>query len=237
MKTLALLLALLLALPALATAQLDGPATLPRLTVTPHVGLRAPYGGRNVVHVRLAEGEFDLEQERSGSAAIGGDAALRLWGPISLVAGGTYTKTGEVRYFEPDTAVDRYPDLVYSISDAMWFGKLGLSARFESPRSLTDLRRRPSTDLFVAAAAVREFDDLHPALNFGFQGALAAAPGVEVVAGVEDYLVFWRHRELTARVGGILQDLYADEEVERVDLHYAFSNILKLRVGARLAVW
>lgn len=237
MRKLALPLALLLAAPTLVAAQLDGAAPAPRLTVTPYAGLRAPYGGTSVVQFSLDDAVVQLRQERSGSAAIGGEAALRVWGPLSVLAGGTYTRTGEVRYFEPDTTAIRFPNLVYSSGDRMLFGKVGLSARFEGQRSLADLRRRPSADLFVAAAVVEEFDDLHPALNFGFQGAIAAAPGVEVLLGLEDYLVFWDYPELTYRIGGILDDLYPGQDVRSVQLHYGLSNILQLRVGARLAVW
>ena len=230
MRKLPLLLALLLASPALASAQ-------PRLTVTPYLGVRGPYGGNDVVQVYLPESNFVLEQERSGSGAVGADLALRLYGPISLVGGGTYTRTGQVRYFTSDTSFFRTPELVAARSDGMWFAKLGLSARFEPSRSASELRRKPSTDLFVAAALVEEFDDAHPALNFGFQGSLPAAPGVEFVAGVEDYLVFWDQERLAPDVGAIVQRFYADEEVQGVVLHYDLSNIFQLRVGARLTLW
>ena len=237
MKKLALLAALLVCTPALAPAQSDAPAARPRLSVTPYVGMRGPFGGEDVVQVFTARSVFLLEEERSGSATLGADVALRVLGPLSVVAGGSYGKTGQVRFFDTDTTFFRRPDLVHSRSDAMWFGKLGLSARFESPRSLTDLRARPSTDLFVGAAAVQEFDHWHPALNLGFQGALEAAPGVEFVLGLEDYLVFWDQEKLSGEMGEIVSRFYADEEVQGVTLHYDLSNIFQVRVGGRLTVW
>lgn len=236
MKRLALLAALLVCTPALAPAQADPPAPRPRLTVTPYVGVRGPFGGEDVVQVFTPESVFLLEEERSGSATLGAELALRVFGPISLVAGGSYGRTGQVRFFESDTTFFREPELVHSRGDAMWLGKLGLSARFESPRSLTELRARPSTDLFVGAGVVEEFDDLHPALNLGFQGAIEALPGVEFVLGVEDYLVFWDQKKLSGEVAAIVSRFYADQDVQGVTLHYDLSNIFQVRVGGRLTL-
>ena len=234
MKTSALLAALLLCVPVAAKAQLDEPAR-PLLSVTAFTGVRAPFGG-GMASVLVPSGWFLVRQERTGSPALGVDARLRLRGPLSLVGGGVYTRTGQVHYFLTDTAFLQTPDWIAESSDAMWFAKLGLSARFERARSITDSRRGPSTDLVAAAAVVREFEELHPALNLGFQGSLPLRSGVEFVVGLEDYLVFWRQDRLTPSVTRIVQG-FQEEAVDAVVLHYSTSNIVQLRAGITLEAW
>jgi hypothetical protein len=229
------LAALLLCAPAVASAQLGGDEAPARLTVSAYTGVRAPFGG-GVASVFVPSGGFVVRQDRTGSPLLGVDAKLHLRGRVSLLAGGLYTQTGQVQYFLTDTTFSQGPDWISESTDPMWFGKLGLSARFEAPRSITDTRRRPSTDLFAAAAVVREFDELHPALNLGFQGSLPMARGVGLVVGIEDYLVFWDQERLAPNVAGIVQG-FQEEEVQDVVLHYSTSNIIQLHLGVSLKAW
>jgi hypothetical protein len=235
MKKSALLAALLLCLPALASAQTEPAAAHPLLTVTAYTGVRAPFGG-GTVSVYVPSGAFLAKQERTGSPLLGVDARIRLRGPLSLVGGGVYSQEGQVQYFLSDTAFRQQPDWIAESTKAMWFAKLGISRRFERARSITDTRRLPATDLVAAAAVVREFDDFHPALNLGFQGSLPMASGVELAIGLDDYLVFWNEDRLTPNVAGIVQR-FQDEPIDQVVLHYSTSNIFQLRAGVSLRAW
>ena len=235
MKNSALLVALLLCTPAFAGAQADAAGARPLLTVSAYTGVRAPFGG-GMVSVFVPSGGFLVRQERTGSPLLGVDARLRLRGPFSLVGGGVYSQTGQVQYFLSDTTFDQAPDWAAQSTDPMWFAKLGGSVRFERPRSITDTRRTPSTDLVAAAAIVREFNRLHPALNLGFQGSLPMGRGVEFVLGLDDYLVFWGEDRLTPYIGSIVQG-FQEESVEGVVLHYSTSNIFQLRAGVTVRAW
>lgn len=231
----ALLAALLLCMPFAAHAQMDDPPPRPLLALTAFTGVRAPFGG-GMASIFVPSGGFLVRQVRTGSPVLGVDARLRLRGPLSLLGGGVYTQTGQVQYFLSDTAFRQSPDWIAESSDAMWFAKLGLSARFDRARSITETRRGPSTDLFAAAAVVREFEELHPALNFGFQGSLPVGRGIDFVVGLEDYLVFWNEDRLTPVVGGLVQG-FQDEELQGVVLHYSTSNIFQIRAGVTLSAW
>ena len=231
----AFLAALLLCAPMLASAQVVAVEPLPRFKVSAYTGVRAPFGG-GLASVMVPSGEFVVRQDRSGSALLGVDAALRMRGRVSLLAGGLYTQTGQAEYFLTDTTFAQAPDWIAQSTDPMWFAKLGLSARFGPTHDVTATRRRPSTDLFAAAALVREFDEYHPAINAGFHGTLPIVRGVEVVAGIEDYLVFWDEERLAPTVAGIVQG-FQEEEVQDVLLLYSTSNIFQLHFGVSVKAW
>jgi hypothetical protein len=233
MKKAALLAALLLCAPQLASAQVDDAPARPLLTVSAYTGVRAPY--TSTVSVFASGGGYAARQERSGSALLGVDARLRLRGPIGLVGGGVYSRTGQVHYFVTDTIFGQAPDWRTQFADAMWFAKLGLSARFERARSITDTRPTPATDLVVAAAAVRELDEIYPALNLGFQGSLPLAPKVEFMLGLDDYLVFWDRDRLTPPISSVIGRFETD--LDRVVLNYSTSNIVQLRAGVSVHAW
>jgi hypothetical protein len=233
MKKAALLAALLLRAPQLASAQVEEAPARPLLTVTAYTGVRAPFTG--AVSVFVPGGGYGARQERSGSALVGADARVRLRGPIGLVAGGVYSRTGQLQYFVADTIFGQAPDWRTQSNDAMWFAKLGLSARFERPRSITDTRPRPATDLVAAAAVVREFGERYPALNLGFQGSLPVAPRVEFMLGVDDYLVFWDRNRLTPPIASAIARFETD--LDRVVLNYSTSNIVQLRAGLSVQAW
>jgi hypothetical protein len=233
MKKAALLAALLLSVPQLASAQGDDAPARPLLTVSAYTGARAPF--TSAVSVFVPGGGYGARQERSGSALLGVDARLRVRGPIGVVGGGVYSRTGQLQYFVTDTILGQAPDWSTQSNDAMWFAKLGLSARFESPRSITDSRARPATDLVAAAAVVREFDELYPALNLGFQGSLPVAPRVEFMLGLDDYLVFWDRDRLTPPIASVVGRFETD--LDRVVLNYSTSNIFQLRAGVSVHAW
>ena len=229
----ALLLVLLACPISSALAQTNEMRYGPKVSITAFTGVRAPYGA-NVVSVYLPQDAFSVRQERSGGALLGMDARVTLRGPIGLIAGGAYSRSGEARYFLNDsTTSERGPDWIAHSDDAMWFGRVGLAARFENPPSITDTRPRPSTDLIVGIGAVREFRDYHPAANFGFQGTLPIGRKLDFSLGLEDYFVFWRKDEITPVVTGIVQ-AFQDDDVDAVVLRYDTSNLLQLRVGFTL---
>ena len=231
----ALFAALLLCAPVLAHGQIGADEPQPRLSVSAFTGVRVPFGG-GLASVFVPGGGFLVRQDRTGSPLLGVDAQLRLRGRVSLLAGGVYSQTGQVQYFLTDTTFFQGPDWVAESTDPMWFGKLGLAARFERARSITDTRRGPSTDLFAAAAVVREFEEIHPAVNFGFRGSFPMARGVELVVGLEDYLVFWDQEKLSPAITDIVQG-FQEDEVEGVVLHYSTSNIFQLHLGVSLKGW
>lgn len=232
MKRIAVLCVLLACSCVPLTAQTDVAPSPPRFSVTAFTGVRAPYG-METVSVYLPTGGYEVGQERSGGALLGADARLWLRGRVSLVGGGAFTPIGETRYFVSDSSVTRGPDWIWHESGAMWFARLGLSARFESPRSVTDPRPRPSTDLIAGAAVVREFGAYHPALNVGFAGSVPIHPGLDFSLGLENYLVFWDTDRIAPTVAGIVQRFQA-EKVEEVVLRYGTSNVLQLRAGFSL---
>ena len=234
MKKAALLAALLLRAPQLASAQVDEALARPLLTVTAYTGVRAPF--TSAVSVFVPGGGYGVRQERSGSALLGVDARLRLRGPIDLVGGGVYSRTGQLDYFVNDTVFfGQAPDHSTQFNDAMWFAKLGLSARFEHPRSITDSHAGPSTDLVAAAAVVRELGELYPALNLGFQGSLPIAPRVDFMLGLDDYLVFWDRDRLTPPIASVISRFETD--LDGVVLNYSTSNIVHLRAGVSVHAW
>jgi hypothetical protein len=226
--------ALLLCAPLLAHAQQRGEEPRPRLTVSAYTGVRAPFGG-GFVSAFTPTDTFVVRQDRAGSPLLGMDAKLHLRGPVSLVAGGVYSQVGEVQFFLSDTTFFQSPDWISGSTDPMWFGKLGLAAHFERERSITETSRRPSTDLFAAAAAVREFGYVHPAVNVGFQGSFPLAGAVELVVGVEDYLVFWRGSGIGPEIAERVSR--RDPRVNAVQLHFSTSNVFQLHLGASLKAW
>lgn len=233
MKRLAILIALLAAIPGAASAQSE---RLPsKLTISPYTGVRVPFGG-GLMSVYVPGGQFLAKQERTGSPLLGVEAKLLLRGPVSLIGGSAYSRSGEVQLFLSDSIFGQAPDWVAESDGAMWLNKLGLSARFESPVSITETRRRPTTDISVAAATVGELGKIHPALNLGFLGNVALSSGVDLMVGIEDYLVFWDESKVAPPMAGIVQ-LFRSEEVEGVELHYTTSNILQIRLGVSVRAW
>lgn len=218
-----------------ASAQADIAPPRPLVTVTPYTGVRVPFNGGPVT-IGVPSGNFLVRAERSGSPILGADVRLRLYGPLGIVLGGAFSQSGEVDIFLSDTAFHQTPDWVAESSDAMYFARLGLSARVDAPRSIVDTRRRPSTEFVAAAGMVREFGEYHPALNLGFQGILPLTPGVEFVAGVEDYVVFWDESKVAPTLAGIVGS-FQSEPVQSVSLHYDTSHILGVRVGVSLYHW
>jgi hypothetical protein len=224
-----LLLALLLPAPLAAQA---APVSFPHAAVTLFTGVRAPFS-TGFITLTTADGEQMLQvwEERQGGALLGGDLELGVGGPFRLLVGGSYSQAGTGIFFdrnaEPGDPGERLR-VIYGGSS--WFAKAGLSYRLQAQPSLTDHRRRAATDFFLAPALVRELDATHPAVNFGFKGAFPVrTSNVEVMVGVEDYLVFWRHEQLRDPVGDIF-----DVQPETVRFLYDTSNRLLFRLGATL---
>lgn len=227
-------LVLLLALATPGAAQRDAAPSADRFAVTVFTGARVPY---NTGFVTLSDldGEtlFSVSEQRGGAPLIGADAELRLAGPLHLLVGGIFTRTGISDFF-----VDRSPgfrdstELSVRFSDETLFARAGLSARFQAAPRAGESRPGPATDLFAAGGVVRRLETDHPAVNVGFRGAFPLArPGVEVVVGVEDFFVFWDNDALVPVMADVLRPT---EDPVRLDFLYDTSHVVLLRAGLSL---
>lgn len=224
------LLLLPAALPAQTQTQTFSPSS--RVSLTAFTGARVPFTTGQVAFYS-PDGELLVraEQQRGGTPVLGLEGEYRVFGRLSLVGAGIYSRAGRVDFIDPDSSVTAAPlgALLYDGDTA--FGRAGLSLRFEAEHSETDARPRPFTDIMAGAAVVHDMSRSHPALSVGFKGSLPVARSLEFALGVEDYFVFWdkRHIErwMQERVGG-------GDESGRVRLFYNTSNILMLRAGFTL---
>lgn len=228
-----LVLLLILLIPAPLAAQAEQ-IPIPTAAVTLFTGVRAPFStGYIVAYGPQGQQVMQAYEERQGGALIGGDVELGLGGPLRLLIGGSYSQMGRGDFFtarDPETGETETFAVIYGGSSI--FAKAGLSYRLQSQPSTAEWRRRAATDFFLAPALVREFGATHPAVNFGFKGAFPVGNSpVEVMVGLEDYLVFWRHSQLRQPVGDIFGDVAGGSDVEFL---YDTSNRLMLRIGATL---
>lgn len=230
-KPLLLLLLPLLGAPALAAAQLDPEPVHPRFAVTAYTGARVSYN-TGFVAVLDAEGAplYSTTERRGGGALLGLDAEMRLVGPLSVLAGATYSPGGISSYYlgrEPgfrDTA-----DFRVRFTEETLFARAGLSMRLQAPPRVGETRPRPATDLFAAAGLMRQFESEHPAANFGFKGSYPVLTrGLEVVVGIEDYLVFWDEDAISPLLADVLRP---SEDPVGIDLLYDTSNVVLVRAG------
>lgn len=229
--SLVLLLLLLVPMPLLAQAV---PTPIPNVAITLFTGVRTPFS-TGYVMVLGPDGQpvMQMWEERQGGALLGADGEFGIGGPLRLLVGGSYSQMGRGEFFGPeDPQTGEVDNFAVLYGGATWFAKAGLSYRLQSQPSVTDFRRRAATDFFLAPAIVHELNATHPAVNFGFKGAFpVGTSNVEVMLGVEDYLVFWRHSELRQPISDIFGVGGAGQNVEFL---YDTSNRLLLRLGATL---
>ncbi|HYR09112.1 MAG TPA: hypothetical protein VEQ60_15120 [Longimicrobium sp.] len=245
-----LALAGLLALPAAAAAQNDGgfasepsPDLVPytRFAITPWLGFRAPYGSGDYFVFTESGTQFQLVEDRGGSAAIGLDAAYRITGPVNLVAGMGYSGSDQNELTVVDEA--GAVRLFQSAGPEVWFIKAGVQYRLPDP--MPDNRRfHPAAYVTVAPALVfmdwpdfEGFDDddvigstRNFALNIGFDAATnIGSRGLALSFAVEDYLTFLDEDRIRVRDEVLLSDIF--EEPVLVEYNETTNNILILRAG------
>ncbi|CAN5696460.1 hypothetical protein BH23GEM6_BH23GEM6_18310 [soil metagenome] len=228
-----LILLLFLLIPATLSAQ-EQLVPVPRLAVTVFTGARAPFA-TGFVTAFGPEGQQLIQayEERQGGTVLGLDAEVGTGGPLRLLVGGSYSQMGRGDFFTAEDArLGEGETFGVVYGGGTWFAKAGLSYRLQSQPSLTDARRRAATDFFAAPALVRELSVTHPAFNYGFKGAFPVGTrGVEVMVGLEDYLVFWRKAELQEPIGNIFGQVAGAQSVEFL---YDTSNRIVVRIGATL---
>jgi hypothetical protein len=171
-------------------------------------------------------------QQRGGSAMVGGEARLRVAGPVSLVATGIYSPAGDDWFFPSDTTSSAAEDYGVRFREEMLLGRAGLSFRFVAPREKGDRHPAVSTELVLAGGMVRELETTHPAVSVGFQGAMALGGAVDVVLGIDDYVVLWDRRTFEPQIGSVLR--YYLPDAQGVRMGYSTSNVLALRAGLSL---
>jgi hypothetical protein len=244
-----LALAGLLALPAAAAAQNDGgfasepPADLvpyARFAVTPWVGYRGPYNSGNFFVLTESGNEFQLYENRGGSAAVGLDAAYRVTGPLNIVGGVGYSGAdqNELNILDVDGNLATFQ----ADGPEVWFVKAGLQYRLPDP--VPDNRRfHPAAYVTVAPAMVwmdwpdfEGFDDdvngtsSHFALNLGVDAvANIGSRGLALSFTVEDYLTFLDEDRIRVRDQALLGNFF--EEPVVIDYDASTNNILVLRAG------
>jgi hypothetical protein len=242
-------LAGLLALPAAAAAQNDGgfasepPADLvpyTRFAVTPWIGFRGPYGSGDYFVFTESGDQFQLFENRGGSAAIGLDAAMRITGPLNVVAGVGYSGSdhNDLDVLDEDGVVTRFR----ADGPEVWFVKAGLQYRLPDP--IPDNRRfHPAAYVTVAPAMVwmdwpdfEGFDDdvtgssSHFAINIGVDAvANLGSRGLALSFTVEDYLTFLDEDRIRLRDEVLLGEFF--EEPVEINYDESTNNILLLRAG------
>lgn len=250
MRSSALALAGLLALPALATAQ-DGvgmpteqnPQILPRtrFAVTLFGGARVPYTSGEYFVFTESGDQFRVEEERGGGFSLGVEGEVALRGPFSAIASLTYTSSDQDIYsvIVPGDSVTSLQ--FQSDGPTVWLAKAGLRARLPDP--FRDARRHhPSAFVHVAPALVwvRQGDvegfpelgddNLHFALNLGADAVTRIGRGPWALSvGLEDYITFWDTESFRDRDEVIFSSIY--EEPVQIEYDYGTSNILLIRVG------
>lgn len=239
----------LLALPAAAAAQNDGafgseppPELVPytRFAITPWIGFRVPYGSGNYFVFTESGTQFRLDEDRGGGAAVGLDAALRIAGPVNVVAGVGYSGADQNEL----NILDEDGNLLTFQSDGpeVWFVKAGVQYRLPDP--IPDNRRfHPAAYITVAPALVfmdwpefEGFDDnvngntRNFALNIGFDAVTnIGTRGLALSFTVEDYLTFLDEDRIRVRDETLLGEFF--EEPVVIDYDESTNNILVLRAG------
>jgi len=233
MRALLLLLAFLPLLPEAGAAQLDPQPVRHRWVLNAFTGVRVPYS-TGFAQVTDLDGNtlFSVSEQRGGNAVLGVEGEMHAKGPVSVLAGGVFTRTGVSDFFVDRGSTFRdTADFRIAYTGNTWFAKLGASVRLQELARPGDTRRRPATDVYAAGALVRQLDANHPALNFGFRGAFPVGErGVEFTLGAEDYLVFWNKDDLAPELSRVLQPGAGGEPVA-VSFLYDTSNVLLLRAG------
>lgn len=245
-----LALAGLLALPASAAAQNDGgfasdpaPELVPytRFSVTPWIGFRVPYGSGNYFVSTESGTQFQLDEDRGGSAALGLDAAYRVAGPVNVVAGVGYSGSdrNEMTVLDENGNIARFS----SAGPEVWFVKAGVQYRLPDP--IPDNRRfHPAAYVTVAPAMVfmdwPEFEGFDAgdvngstrnfALNIGVDAVTnIGSRGLALAFSVEDYFTFLDEDRIRVRDEALLGSFF--EEPVVISYEESTSNILVLRAG------
>jgi len=206
----ALLLALVLC-PAPAAAQLREPHVKPRISVTPTFSYRFPYTAQVEGSLFTDRERVDAEfrERRGGGTVVGGEAEMRLFGPIGLIAGAGYAEPAANWVSQDGGRDERY------IGPRVWMYTAGLLIRLPEPEP--DLRRFPIvTSITLAPGIVREEprpDPLpdnhplfvpspwgridHPALNLGVKASVKlGSRHVAFQFGASDWITFWNTAEM-----------------------------------------
>lgn len=245
-----LALAGLLALPAAAAAQNNGgfasepPVELvpyTRFAITPWVGFRVPYGSGDFFVFTEDSAQFQLDENRGGSAAIGVDAAFRVMGPLNVIAGLAYSGSDQNEL----TIIDQEGNsrLFQADGPEVWFIKAGVQYRLPDP--IPDNRRfHPAAYLTVAPAMVfMDWPDYEGfegdavigstrnfALNLGVDAVTnIGSRGLALSFSVEDYLTFLDEDRIRVRDEALLGDFFEQPVV--VSYNESTNNILVLRAG------
>jgi hypothetical protein len=228
-----LLLTLLLA-PLLSPVAAPAQSPLSGLSLSAVTGVRVPFT-TGPIGVYDTEGRLLTapRQERGGTPILGLEGRARITGPLALVVGGTYSRSGDINFMLPDTAYRHLPALTVIRNGSTLFGRAGLGLRFEGAREPGATRAAPSTDLVLAGGVLHEMGTTQPALSAGFTGSLPVTRFADFVVGLDDYLVFWDTAALSAPLGDRLQVAYPQDPI-RVRLLYDTSNILLIRLGFAL---
>jgi hypothetical protein len=251
MKRCALALLGLLALPLTAAAQdrpLPGaeppPQRLPvaGISIMPYLGVRAPYTTGDAVLTDQTGDQFRAATQRAGGLMGGVDVMARVAGPVSFVAGASYSGSGTDVLRVLDVQTDTFVDLSLD-GPRYWMVKAGAALRLADPNP-DDRRFHPSAFITVAPALVWvDWADLpgfpddangssrNFALNLGADAAarIGRASNWSFAVGVQDFLTFWNEDSLRAR-DATLGTVLVGSPVT-VDYAYNTSNILTLRLG------
>lgn len=250
-SALALLGLLALSLPAAAQTGLttqDPPERLPsaRFAVTPFLGVRVPYSSGRYVVFSESGSQFTVQEERGGASAVGLNLEARLRGPLSFIAGASFS--GREQYIlqidqtfgdeDDDSTIQR----VQADGPAIWAAKAGVAWRLPDPNP--DTRRfHPSAFLSVAPAIVwvdwEEIDGVeedltrssrHFALDLAADAtSRIARSNFAVNLGLEGMVTFWDFDALRVRDETVFAGEF--EEPVVVDYDYSASTILFLRLG------
>jgi hypothetical protein len=189
-----------------ASSQFREEAPYSRVNITPVVGYRLPYSARVEATVftdtHAISSRFD--EERGGGYLTGGEAEIRIAGPVSIFGTVIYAEPAENRVVESGMAPQDFS------GPTVWLASAGLVIRLPEP--VPDYRRFPFvTSLQIAPGLVREIPRRtrlapdhplyvpspwetidHMALNAGFRViTLLGTPRLALQFGVNDFVTFW----------------------------------------------
>lgn len=234
-----------LALPALAKAQLFRGLTLPRINLAPYIGYTLPYTAEYEERLEVEGVSFvtDVKTSVQGAIATGGTVHVQVSGPIGIVAAATrseHTSSRTTLPSEPGSPSDR------GGASTLLFAKAGIALQLpDEPASM--VQNAATAFITIAPAWIHETfaqdPDVDPEVTEPVNhwavslGAEAYTPlGRErrfgVFFAIEDNIVFWNGDELARRVDRVLSQQL--DVAASTTLDFEVTHLVVLRAGLAL---
>lgn len=236
-----LVLAALVAIPRLASAQADS-GWGPQFRVAPFIGVSPGITQKGFAYV-AAPNDVNIsvhpyEIEHSSSVPIGVIGEARLWNRFGVAAGVAWAKRDDV------TFIDREAEEFNNFDGmTMWLVKANAVMRLRE--RVPDLQlRRLNASIFIGPAFIWDvpketvFNPLsssdavsHWGMNIGAEGEMPLGnPRLSFVLGLEDYMIYWDNDSYRSRVETYVQQLPGHGGVA-VEIDTDKTHLWTLRLG------